>query len=277
MGSSHFKKSSRMTEINRSYADVTVVIPCFNSESTISRAIESIFSQELLPKSIIVIDDKSTDNTFSKLVEIQNRSKLINFEIIRNSQNFGPGISRNLGWDLATTKWIAFLDSDDSWHPKKLKIQFSVLESDPEIDVICTATILNNTEQINTSCENNYPLTEISFKSLLFKNTIPTRSVILRKEIQNRFPAGLSEDFSLWLSCLDSHFKVVKIEAPLAIHFRPEFSKGGLSSQLLKHEYYELRRIANYLLEKPLIASAALVFSCLKFLRRLLINLFRGA
>lgn len=97
---------------------ISVIIPTYNREKTINRAIESVLSQTFKEYEIIVIDDGSIDNT-----------KYIISQYIKNikyhyQNNAGPSKARNIGIDLAIGKWIAFLDSDDLWFPDKLKIQF---------------------------------------------------------------------------------------------------------------------------------------------------------
>jgi hypothetical protein len=99
---------------------------------------------------------------------------------------------------------------------------------------------------------------------------------MLRREILLRFPSGLSEDYALWLEALHSGMNFGKIEAPLALHFREEFSFGGLSAALVKHELFELKRLSKYLPSYPIRVSLAFLFSLLKFVRRVLLRVYRS-
>src|SRR5699024_8519197 len=101
------------------YAPVSVIIPCYRCADVISRAIESLSGQSWLPKEVILIDDASDDNTLEALHKLQTEHKAGWIRVHSMSKNGGPGVARNMGWDLAAENYIAFLDSDDIWHPRK--------------------------------------------------------------------------------------------------------------------------------------------------------------
>jgi len=258
-------------------SDITVIIPAYNSSHTIERAIDSIISQTVVPEQVIVIDDASTDNTALILNKIKNRELPFSFLVICNNNNLGPGTSRNSGWDIATTKWIAFLDADDAWHPRKLELQLNVVAEHPTLDLVCTQTYLMKSVTELPSIEDERRITRISLSRMFFRNVIATRSVLIRQEVSHRFRSGLSEDFGLWLDCLNSGLIFAKLEAPLAFHYRQEFSPGGLSSQLVTHEYFELRNLWRYASSRPILIFAASNFSIVKFLRRVFLVILRKA
>ena len=254
---------------------VAVIIPAFNSEDTIRRALDSVVAQTRLPSTIIVIDDCSNDKTFERISEFVAESNTVPVTLIRNDSNIGPGSSRNLGWNLAECEFVAFLDSDDAWMPKKIETQLKILENHPEIDLLCSETQLSGTPTVNQQNANLDKLRSITINQMLFKNLIPTRTVILRRSIPYRFEKGLSEDYGLWLKCLDNGLVVRKLPFPLALHFRPEFSPGGLSAKLLVHEFYELKNLFQHIRTKPIVVICAIIFSLVKFLRRIMIKLVR--
>ena len=101
---------------------IGVVIPTYNREKTIGRAIESVLSQTHLPDEIIVIDDGSEDNT-RKVVE--SYGKMVRYVFQANK---GVSAARNRGVSEANTKWIAFLDSDDYWLPHHLSTLVSAIK-----------------------------------------------------------------------------------------------------------------------------------------------------
>jgi glycosyltransferase involved in cell wall biosynthesis len=149
------------------FCDLTVVIPAFNCEGTLSRALASVCNQTLLPTSIFVIDDRSTDKTFEVGMKFMESNHLLNVQVFQNKINLGPGPTRNFGWNLATSKYIAFLDADDAWDPRKLEIQVEWMEAHKNIDFTCTRTRLSETH-----ADFQYPgfvATEIDFKKMLFR------------------------------------------------------------------------------------------------------------
>ena len=102
---------------------IAVVIPCYNSTETLTRAIESIVNQSIEVKEIIVVDDYS-DNP-KKITKIC--SKFNSVMYIRNINNIGLAGSRNVGIWAAKSNIIAFLDADDEFHKYKLEIQLRYL------------------------------------------------------------------------------------------------------------------------------------------------------
>lgn len=89
----------------------SVIIPTFNREDLISKALNSVIDQNLSDFEIIVVDDGSTDRTLDVLISYGSRIKII------QQKNEGPGKARNLGIAHAEGKYIVFLDSDDLWFP----------------------------------------------------------------------------------------------------------------------------------------------------------------
>ena len=100
---------------------VTVIIPCFNSENFIQDCIRSVLQQTYNNIEIILIHDGSTDHTLLKLEEFKTEI------IIIKKKNEGAASARNLGIQNSNGKYIAFLDSDDVWHPEKLEKQLQLM------------------------------------------------------------------------------------------------------------------------------------------------------
>jgi glycosyltransferase involved in cell wall biosynthesis len=88
---------------------ISVVIPAFNRERTIGRAIGSVLSQSYQPSEIIVVDDGSTDGTAEVVSAHGGSVRCV------SQANAGASAARNRGVELATAPWVAFLDSDDHW------------------------------------------------------------------------------------------------------------------------------------------------------------------
>lgn len=106
---------------------ISVVIPAYNKGRWIGRAIESVLAQTRPAEEIIVVDDGSTDQTPRV---IQNYGEKLRY--IRQ-ENAGPSAARNAGIQAATGNWIAFLDADDEWVPRKLELQIEHLQRNPQL------------------------------------------------------------------------------------------------------------------------------------------------
>ncbi len=93
---------------------VSAVIPAYNREQTVVRAIESVLSQSEPPDQVIVVDDGSTDGTLASVEAFGSSVHAV------TQENAGAAAARNRGVQEATGTWIAFLDSDDYWYPDHL-------------------------------------------------------------------------------------------------------------------------------------------------------------
>ena len=91
--------------------EVSVIIPVYNAENTIERCLNSVLSQTINSIEIITINDCSTDNSLSILKKYEKKYK--NLIVINNESNLGPAASRNKGLDIASGKYVGFVDSDD--------------------------------------------------------------------------------------------------------------------------------------------------------------------
>jgi teichuronic acid biosynthesis glycosyltransferase TuaG len=104
---------------------VSIITPTYNSEKYIKQMIDSVINQSYKNWELLITDDCSTDNTIQIVQEfIKNNNRI---KLFRLSKNSGAGISRNYSIKMAQGKYIAFCDSDDLWHPNKLKNQIEFM------------------------------------------------------------------------------------------------------------------------------------------------------
>ena len=115
---------------------VTIVIPCYNVAKYIKRCIDSLVGQSFQKFKVILVDDKSTDDTYQYLLQLQATSGL-DIMVLQNSCNSGPAVSRNKGIFEADTKYITFCDSDDWYEPDFLKTMVSLLEDNAADMAFC--------------------------------------------------------------------------------------------------------------------------------------------
>lgn len=111
-------------------SEVSVIIPTFNRAHTILRALDSVFESTFKDFEVIVVDDGSTDETKELLQNYPRPIGLISCE------NSGVSTARNLGAQAATSKWLAFLDSDDEWLPQKLQKQLDFVSDHPQYKLL---------------------------------------------------------------------------------------------------------------------------------------------
>jgi len=212
---------------------ISVIIPAYNAEKTIRRTLNSVENQTMLPKEVIVIDDCSIDQTNAIIREYMNTSKLnIRHEI--QAANAGAGSARNAGWLVASEKYVAFLDADDMWHPKKLEIQFNAMENSDDCSMSChyrNVTDLENWSEVQFDASVQRLFT---FKDFLVRNRCATPSVMVKRDITARFHPGkrYAEDYLLWLQIAALYGPVLFIDLPLAHCSNPIYGGPGLSGNL---------------------------------------------
>jgi glycosyltransferase involved in cell wall biosynthesis len=262
-------------EIENTSTNISIIIPCYNSGETVLRSLNSICMQTVKPRELILVDDASSDNTSELLEDFSNEEHDFPVILIKNDLNLGAGLSRNKGWDTASGEWISFLDSDDAWLENKLEMQIEFVQNILGADVISFKSVLfsRNDNFGQTSSDDFHKL---KFRRMLFRNQVVTRTVAVRRSLSNRFPIGLSEDYGLWLELLAEGFNIFKVDNVVALTFRPEYSKGGVSSQLFKHEFFEIKRLFAHITNSPFYVSLAILFSVIKFMRRICISTLRN-
>lgn len=254
-------------------ADVSVILPCFNSETTVLRAIRSVATQTCLPAELIVIDDASSDGTVEVVNDfIRSYDGQMSVVLKTCSENSGPSIARNIGWDMAGHSHVAFLDSDDEWRSDKIEIQHKWMTSNPQCSVSGHKCVYPDSSRSNND--------DMSFKKvdawrILVSNPFPTPSVMIRRELPFRFDARLKrlEDQLLWAEIALSGYGCYF--SPLAMTYvhKKAYGAGGLSASLIKMEIGEMM-MYKILHEKRHITFFQFlffeIFSIMKFARRLL-------
>lgn len=119
---------------------ISVIIPTYNRETTIKRAVDSVLEQTYKNFEIIIVDDNSTDNTAKVIENIQDERIVY----LRQSSNRGACVARNIGISKAKGKYIAFLDSDDQWISSKLEKEVNFLENNNLDIVFCSHKVVNS-------------------------------------------------------------------------------------------------------------------------------------
>lgn len=154
---------------------VSVIIPSYNREKTIERAVMSVLNQTYKDLELIVVDDCSKDNT----VEVLKSIKDDRFKIIELEKNSGACVARNVGVENAQGDYIAFQDSDDEWLLDKLEKQMAIFEKEKVDLVFCAFNRFGLGK--NFTCPK---LSEgiVERKTLLEDSRISTQTLVGKKE-----------------------------------------------------------------------------------------------
>ncbi len=222
---------------------ISVVIPLYNREKFISRAIESILNQTHSIDEIIVVDDGSSDNSLEVLKEFENKIKII------TQENRGVSSARNRGIKESSFDWITFLDSDDEWNENKIKDQVEFHINNPEILFSHTQELwIRNGKKVNQKSHHK-KFGGFCFEENLDFCHIAPSSVMMNKSIFDKvgfFDESLvvCEDYDLWLRIL-REYPIGLIDKELVIKYaghdnQLSFCYSAMDrfriSSLLKHD-----------------------------------------
>ena len=224
--------------------DISVVIPTFNRRNLLKRAIHSVINQTIAPSEIIVIDNGSTDQTYQMV-----SSLFPNINYFTEKKR-GVSAARNKGIIESKSKWIAFLDSDDTWEPKKLEkqLEFSLLNQNKYRLIHTDEIWYRNNKFLNQLNKHKKSGGDI-FKNSLKLCCISPSSAFVNKQVfhdYGLFDENLEvcEDYDMWIR-ITSKEEVGFLDSPLVLKY------GGHSDQLSK-KFWGMDRFRIEALEKNL-------------------------
>jgi len=258
-----------------SNAAISVVIPCFNSATTIERALRSVDYQTTKPHEVFIVDDASSDSTVS-VVEQYARTSSLNIHVIKQSVNGGPSVARNAAWNVATGDFIAFLDADDQWHPQKLQIQISAFELFPDASMCTNGHVFNSQPSRWDHIESSkITYQRNSFWKYAIANRSATPTVMFRNTVTLRFPTDQrhAEDYYLWLLSSKVLGPTVHINQVLTFCSNPAYGGQGQSGRfwaMQKAELSGFRKLKRIGLLGVLEYSVITSWSCTKFVIRMI-------
>lgn len=194
---------------------ISVVIPNYNYEKYVGEAIRSVLDQTWSNREIVVVDDGSTDDSVQVIQGFGDKVRLI------QQENQHLSAARNTGIRAAKGNWVAFLDSDDLWHPRKLELQVAALRKHPDWafvggDVLDAGDYpdfsLESVQDEEASLRDFLAYTPMSGSVALVKRACFDKVGIFDPELRS------SEDLDMWLR-LATAYRGGRVKAPLW-HYR---------------------------------------------------------
>jgi glycosyltransferase involved in cell wall biosynthesis len=214
-------------------AKVAVIVPCYNAEPCLKRALDSAFAQSYTNFRVYAVDDGSTDGTREVLETYGERCSSI------SQTHAGAAAARNRAIQLSDAPYIAFLDADDEWMPQKLERQVALMEQDPSLGLVCSVCAIrgfeNNTHSVLSAPGPRAP--GKLFERLVRDGFVITPSVVVRRRCLDEIglfheSLGVCEDFNLWLR-IAARWRIALLPQVLAIvHKRA----GSLSATISPKE-----------------------------------------
>jgi glycosyltransferase involved in cell wall biosynthesis len=230
---------------------ISVVIPIFNRPKELARALNSLVAQDYQNFEVIIVDDGSTIDISAVISQY---AELLQLTCIKISNSGGPARPRNIGIQHAQSKWIALLDSDDWWHPTKIRGVTNAINSFPDVDLF-----YHRLKIISNSLRQKWWQARLlganisgdPFFSLMVNgNSIPNSSVVFKRSCFLKYgPLNEAknyqsvEDFDYWLTLAYSRCKFFFIPKVLGYYslegegISSNFRKTIIRNKLLLNKY----------------------------------------
>lgn len=258
---------------------ISVIIPVYNAQRSIIRALDSVITQSNYSNEfeIIVVNDGSTDNSRNLIENYASKHIGYNIKVI-NKENGGVSSARNVALKAARGKWIALLDSDDEWLPDKIKRQLDFINRHPNAAFVGT-NLVGRLPRVGfkiVDCP-----TKLKVKDTLITMTPQTSTVLFKRMILDTI--GLynenlthGEDGDLWLRIISNYESwFLPDELVIFDNGKKGFGGNGLSGNLTKMQN-GIRRLNKVALRNSQINWMEYIlisfYNEIKYIRRKLIN-----
>ena len=194
---------------------VSIITPSYNSSKFIKDCVASVFSQTYKNWEMIIVDDCSKDNSKEIISELSTKDKRI--KPIFLEKNVGAAEARNTAIRQSKGKYVAFLDSDDLWNPKKLEKQLSFMNKN---EIVFSYTNYQLMSENGEDLSNFISAPEkMTYDSYLKNTIIGCLTVIIDREKTGGFEMPKirsSHDMALWLLIMRRGFDAYGLDENLA-------------------------------------------------------------
>jgi glycosyltransferase involved in cell wall biosynthesis len=223
---------------------ISVIIPTCNRPAFLPQAVSSVLSQSCLPSELLIVDDGAgADHTVQPLAA----GSPIPIRILAGPAR-GPGAARNVGLSESTGRFLAFLDDDDLWHPRKLEWQLAALHQHPWLGLLGTFAIRFHGNQAPAPTSLTRPPRPrlIGRAALLRANRIVMSSALVKREcfaqcggFDESLP--LAQDWDMWLR-IRARCAVGVLAAPLTVHRLHADQRSADAAEMRRWELQVVRR-----------------------------------
>ncbi|MCG7562528.1 MULTISPECIES: glycosyltransferase family 2 protein [Pseudoalteromonas] len=220
---------------------VSIIMPSYNAEKFIDEAINSVLNQSYEYWELLITDDNSQDGTQSILENYASQDPRIKVQI--QTENQGAGVARNNAISRAKGDFIAFLDSDDMWHPDKLKIQLNYM-LEHKVDFTYTAYQKVTHGKLAGTV---VPVESVTRSELLKSNVIGCLTAVYNAKRLGKFympKIRKRQDMALWLKILEKTPKAHCITQVLAF-YRTDVGMSQNKVEILKWQWRLYRNEVN--------------------------------
>ena len=221
---------------------ISIIVPLYNKEKTISRTIKSVINQSSANWELIIVDDGSTDRSYDKIAPYLN-NQILYFK----KKNSGVSSTRNYGVNLAHYSWILFLDADDVLYPSTIETFCKLISQHNDLKIfIGNFDIRYPNKKVKYTYFNHDTVPQNNFKYLALGklycrpgNTVAHKSILLKYPYDERLVRY--EDFEPWLRILKDN--KVYLSKKVVMSYELDFASGSSNLQNFSKDYLSMLNI----------------------------------
>jgi hypothetical protein len=194
--------------------DVSILIPCFNAQEWIAKAIESALCQTLGPREVVVVDDGSNDGSWGVVQRYSDRVTL------QSGSNRGGNAARNQLLRMCTGEWVQFLDADDYLNPDKISVQLESLAASGQQADVVYSPIISEVWCDGAAVDRSFShvSTGVSLEEQWIRWQVAQTGSVLWRRAALLSIGGWNEEYPC---CQDNEVTLRAIQAGLRFHFCP--------------------------------------------------------
>lgn len=224
---------------------VSIICAAYNCESCVEETIKSVLNQTFSDWEMIIADDCSTDNSASVIKAIAKFNPQIKY--VKLEKNSGPAVARNTGISMAKGRYIAFIDSDDVWHPEKLEKQVSFMQAE-DAPASCTDYAHMDKDGVLTGriikCKKR-----CNYNACVWTNPIGNSTVMYDTQALGKLYYPLvpnREDYAMWLAMLRKTKYIYGISETLMYYRTGGSSFSSNKIKMAKYQYKVYRECEGF-------------------------------
>ena len=219
---------------------ISIVVPVYNAAPYIENTVQMVLQQTYQDFELILVDDCSTDNSVALLEDLLEQRKDVRLRLVKKERNQGAAAARNTGLDMASGRYIAFLDADDVWLPHRLEAGLRFME-EKKAGFVFSAYEFGDEQARGTGKIVHVP-EKLTYRKALSRTVVFTTTTLfdttlVPKELL-RMPTVPSEDTATWWQILRNGHVAYGLDQVLAIYRRP-------AKSLSSNKLVALQRIWN--------------------------------
>jgi glycosyltransferase involved in cell wall biosynthesis len=223
---------------------VSIITPNYNSEKFISETIKSVLNQTYKNWEMIIVDDVSTDKSIDIITSFCKQDTRIQLQQL--PENLGAAVARNKAISLAKGNFVAFLDSDDLWLPKKLELQLDFMLKNNYSLSYTSYEVIN--EEGNLTNKIIKSKDKLDYNRMLYSNEIGCLTAIYNKDILGEIfmpEIRKRQDYGLWLKILKSEKYAFGLDTVLAQYRDRSQSISNNKVEMLKWNWNLYKNVEN--------------------------------